>query len=421
MILQAVNKKVIAILLLRLSVVLAQFALSIVIVKKLGIVSSGYYFTAFSIAMIIAVVGRFGTEQIIVKRLVSGNGITKSKGNAILCCSFIAIIGLTMLPLLVVAADYYMQFGILSGSLGPETSVTLSRLLCGVVVYNGAIIVAQAFLSKNKQIPNILYLSLLWPLMLCVLIIVSDVVSPVAVANLFVWVNSIVLVVAIAHWFVVNGVSFDFSIWHELKALFASAKQLLSAELAVQVSNWFPILIVGVILSASDATVYTVAQRIALLLLIITQALNAYISPYFAKVEHDGGEALASRFKYINRLIYLLSFPIAFVLLVWPEMPLYFFDIEPNKAGFVIRALVVVQCVNICLGSSSMLLIMTGFEGFYKRAMIVNAVMLVVLSVPLVYLFGLTGILCAVGMATCAMALSIIISLKNTFGLKVFL
>jgi len=152
-------------------------------------------------------------------------------------------------------------------------------------------------------------------------------------------------------------------------------------------------LILGLFSYPDDVAYYQVAAKTALLVTFPLQAVNAVVTPLFAKFHQQGDMAgLENVAQATSRWMYFVALPLALLtLLLSPEI-LQLFGGSFAKARFALGVLAMGQLVNVACGSVGFILAMTGNQWTLIRTLAAAAS----LAVPMMALgaaaFGLYGL-----------------------------
>jgi len=188
------------------------------------------------------------------------------------------------------------------------------------------------------------------------------------------------------------------------------------AVAGIQVINSrIDILMVGAMLGAGDAGVYTVANRGAQLILLVYFAINAALAPSVASLwaQHDIAK-LQDVVRKATRITFAGSLPIALALIVGGHWFLLIFGREFVQGAPVLALLSLSQLVVTGVGAVATVLLMTGHEKEAAWGAAVSAVLNIALNLLLIPRFGMMGAAWAllVGQITSSVVLAILVKRK---------
>lgn len=178
----------------------------------------------------------------------------------------------------------------------------------------------------------------------------------------------------------------------------------LSAIAGLQVLNGqIDVAVLGLFREEADVGVYRVASQGALVVSIALMAVNGAMGPYISRLYYENSlERLQKLVTLSARVVSVVSFPLALVLVVWGEEVVHFiFGAGYEDASLPLAILCVGQLVNAATGSVAYLLNMTGHERHTARVVFCAAVFNVALNVVLVPLFGIIGAAVATTISVC--------------------
>ncbi len=190
---------------------------------------------------------------------------------------------------------------------------------------------------------------------------------------------------------------------YETRVWMASIPPLVFIGVMQATNARIDLLMLGAMRSASEAGVYTVANRGATLINYVLFAMNAAVAPAVAAMHARGErERLQRVLTRAARWTFLLSLPLAAALIFFRVPFLGLFGPEFVRGGPV---LVILACAHLTVavfGSVTPLLIMTGLERVAARAFAAGAVVNVTLNLVLIPRYGMVG-------AAAAMAVSMVL------------
>jgi len=155
-------------------------------------------------------------------------------------------------------------------------------------------------------------------------------------------------------------------------------------------------------LPASDIAFYIAAQRVAMSVSLVLNAINLVVAPKFshATFSHNP-EKLNALALQTSKLMLYLAGPIVLLIIVYSEWILNLFGKEYVVASNILVIMAIGQFVNVATGSVGYLLTMTNHEKDYRNVIIISGTLTLFMSLLLTKTMGLLGaaIATAVGLS----------------------
>lgn len=153
-------------------------------------------------------------------------------------------------------------------------------------------------------------------------------------------------------------------------------------------------LLLGLTSNVSDVARFAICIKVSTLLSFVLQAVNKVVAPRFSALYHKNMIAeLKDVVKSSTRILICTCLPIVIFVYVFAENILNLFGEGYSDSVWILRILVLGQMVNICTGTVSYLLMMTGNEKSHmKNIMISSALALIIGAVAITYI-GIYGAL----------------------------
>ena len=152
------------------------------------------------------------------------------------------------------------------------------------------------------------------------------------------------------------------------------------------------VLIVGVMLSSSDTGAYHAAFRLAELIVLAQAAAIVVIEPQAARLYHANAQnELQRKITITARLVFVLSLPVAVIMMFFGDLFLALFGSEFKSAAPVLAVLAASQLVNAAFGFPAMLLTMSNKSGEALKGFMIGAIVNLGLSLMLVPKMGIAG------------------------------
>ncbi len=160
-------------------------------------------------------------------------------------------------------------------------------------------------------------------------------------------------------------------------------------------------LVLGKYATDADLGVYSIAYKITDLVRVVLIVVNLVIAPEIAALFQNGEhDKLQRLIKKSIRWTFALSIPIAIVLGIGGPILLALFGKEFAGGYSVLVILIVVQLINVMLGSVGNILTMTGNEKTAFRIILLSLIINIILNLLLVPSMGINGAAIATGVST---------------------
>lgn len=152
------------------------------------------------------------------------------------------------------------------------------------------------------------------------------------------------------------------------------------------------IIFIGYFLSAANVGIYGVAARIAPLLIMPLNAVNATFTPIisdlYVKNKHD---KLEQQFKTTTRHILTVSLPLFTLILFFSKEVLSIFGQRFEEGSFVLITLMIGKFINSATGSSGYMLMMTGRPMINLYNSIILGIFSILMYIFLIPKYGIIG------------------------------
>ncbi|MCB2200024.1 flippase [bacterium] len=202
---------------------------------------------------------------------------------------------------------------------------------------------------------------------------------------------------------------FQVSVW------LRSSLPILAVAGIQMINTRIDILMVGSLMGAESAGLYTVANRGAQLVLLVYFAVNAALAPTVASLWTEKNiERLQDVVRKATRVTFLGSLPIAFILIVGGRWFLLIFG-EAFVAGLpALIVLCLAQLVTVFFGAVGTVLMMTGHERQAAVGAAVSALLNIGLNLLLIPKFGMLGAAWALftGQVVASLVMAVLVKAK---------
>lgn len=190
------------------------------------------------------------------------------------------------------------------------------------------------------------------------------------------------------------------------RELLRSSLPLLVVASMDKVIRWTDTILLGIWESARIVGIYEAAFKTSMLTTFILIAANSVAAPRFASLYSKGDrKGLEKLLQQVTLLVSLLTLPIAFVFIAFPQRILWIFGAEFSTGAGALVILVLGQFASVITGSVVYALMMTGHEGTARNVTMLGASSNLVFNLVLVPVYGMYG--AAVGTALSTVLLNI--------------
>jgi len=223
--------------------------------------------------------------------------------------------------------------------------------------------------------------------------------------------------------------SSSFSTFNTASAFYIpSCKSLLSVSVPMLLSNslmlvmsWADIVMLGIFRSAQEVGIYNVVLRISILASISLVAINTIAAPKFAELWGKRNvKALVRVAQQSTRLMFWISFPVLFLFLFFPKFILGMFGEDFKIGAMALMILTVGQFVNVVAGSVGYVLMMTGYQQFHQKIILIGTLCNVFLNYILIPRYGIVGAAIASAMSVTFWNLIFTIKVKLLYKKFIF-
>jgi O-antigen/teichoic acid export membrane protein len=370
----------------------AAFGLNVVLARLLGADGSGIFFLALTIVLITATIGRIGMENALV-RFIATN-VSANRPDQIMGV-YVKAIRYALITSLILSVLLYLLTPWLSAQVfnKPELEFPLKIMALGVTPLALLILHAHALQGLKQTAAYISVLSLWVPMITAVVSVIWVMDYGIIAASLgYLLATCTTWLIGWWHWCRATRPYCAIAPRFELKELLLSSMPLFGIALMNQVITWSPTLFLGVWESSENVGIYNVANRTAMLTSFVLMAVNSIAAPKFTELIQRGDmKALENLARVSASMMLLISFPLVFVLVVFPEWALLFFGDEFREGSTILVILAIGQFVNVVTGSSGILLIMSGNQKVMKNNMLLSMIVCVLLSLWLIPGYGVVG------------------------------
>ena len=372
--------------------VMLAFMLNVLIARKFGAKDSGIFFLALTITTVVAVLGRVGLDNSIL-RFTASNAAVRNWG---------AIAGLHRKGMSL-ALGTSVFFGASCWVLAPWLSTVVFNKpeLAGPLRWMALSVPAQAtFLLYGEFLKGIRAISLSqcvqsvihYLLAVAGLLIFGAFLDVEAAAVLYLGATVAAALTGFWLWKRVFPAPLPHEAYFPFHELFQSCLPLMIVAIMNLVINWAATLLLGVWHGAEDVGIFNCAFRTAKLTIFVLIAVNSIAAPKFAGLyrQKDTG-GLEATARQATLLMVLAATPVLILFLSAPEWVMGLFGDEFVKGASLLSIISIGQFINVATGSADYLLIMSGNEKLLRNNVVFCGVANLILCFLLVPKFGTIG------------------------------
>lgn len=177
---------------------------------------------------------------------------------------------------------------------------------------------------------------------------------------------------------------------------------------------------IGVIADTTTAGFYSVASRVAIVVLFVMNGAQMVVAPLLASFAGTGSRSeLRQVVRVLNGLSVAAGVPAALVLAVAAEPVMALFGPEFREGATALRILAVSQLANVLTGPTGIVLSMSGLERRLVQLLAGGLLLNVVLNVLWIPAFGLVGAAAASLVSQAAWNLVAVVVIRLQLGLDV--
>lgn len=400
------------------------FVFNIVLARVLGADGTGAYFLALTVLTIGSIVGRFGLDNVFVRRVAadadredwaSVHGVHRSGMiTALLFASAVAFVVFFSSPWI---AEYGFQNTDLAAPIAymglAVIPLVVSRLYSQMLKGVGELIPFSLIQKQGVLIPG---LSILGTYVLC------GALGWGVEGAVFAFIGAACTATVAGRYFWKRAVPWGTqSSSVSVSSLLNPGFPLFWVEALGFLRGQASLLLLGIWATEAEVGVYGTALRVALLTKFILVAVNSVVSPRIAALYENGSEEELDRVsRHAVKICTLLATPPLLVFVVKPEFVLSLFGSEFTAGAAPLIVLAVAQFINVSTGPVGYLLIMTGRERIMRNVDVLATIVGVLLYLLLIPMYGATGAAIAYGIAISTRYLAAALMVFRSFGITLF-
>ncbi|MGJ8548447.1 flippase [Winogradskyella wichelsiae] len=203
-----------------------------------------------------------------------------------------------------------------------------------------------------------------------------------------------------------------------LKRTLHYALPMLATSSFIFIMGWTDTLMLGYFNSTKDVGIYNVVIKIARIAIIMLTSINLVLAPRISELySNSETEKLKGLIKGVNKIIFISTIPVVFVILVANKFILGLFGPEFIAGSTALVIIIISQCFNVMTGSVSQVLNMTGYHRNLRNFTIISAGLNLILNFILIPIYGIIGAAIATGVSSVLLNLMAVIFVKKRLGI----
>ena len=401
-------RKVSLVFIVKLCAVSVNFLMSMLVARKLGLTEAGYFFFGFSVVNLLSVIARQGYDLSIVKHL----GILANDSRDECSTTLLMLLFRVFLVAALIGGIFY----ILTDSLAiyvfnmPGVKDSLRVAILVLVPFSLLRISAHAFLGMRSGTWGAYFLNLSTPLFFLIALIFVEIELAAQAMNIYLVCSLVSFVLSLFIWKLNFGIKFKSIQKSVLGNINQTAKKMFPNQVLTIFYQWGNVLLIGLYLPASDISLFTAAQKTAVLMSFLLISVNAVTSPEFA-LSYERKDYLKIRSVFIFALkILAISGVVALLITLFFATEIMSVFGEGFHAGSLLLIIMAFgQFINNCTGPVGVLLQMSGNEVVVLKNTIISCAIVFVGGFIFIPIYGVIS---------AAVVLSIALSVQNLLALR---
>ncbi|MDO6565139.1 flippase [Amphritea sp. 1_MG-2023] len=396
------------------------FVMTLLFARWLGPEDFGLFSLGLTIMTIMAVIARWGTDQVLLKQVGAHYELDPVIANSYVRKSIKLIIILSLI-FTIITTIFHEELSIFIFN-KPEFSYPLLwfGLLLGIFSLNYALGEALKGIGKTvlaSYLQNAL--AILLTITISMILFLIEKVNLINLIQALFLGTIIAFLVTIIMWSrqSLKGSSKEITVF----SIFKEGYPMLLISSGALVMAWTDTLVLGILATSEEIGIYTVATKIALISSLLLFAMNSITAPKYAKFYNERNFYELRRLaQNSSKILLLLIFPPTLLILIFPEVLLSLFGDEFIVGVNVLMILAVGQFINVASGSVGYILTMTDHENEMTKIMIITALINIVLSIVLIHIYSFIGVAVATAMSVSIWNIWAAITIKSKLGFWIY-
>ncbi|HEY1720282.1 MAG TPA: oligosaccharide flippase family protein [Magnetospirillaceae bacterium] len=378
------------------SEVLGKFVLYMLVARELGAHDSGLFFLCFTWVGLAATAARMGFERAMMRHIPAelAVGETRAAKSALLIGMMATgaggiVMGIVTALVAAPAARWVFH--------QPDLATPLAWAGLMLVPQTMLVSVACALIGLKRGVLAQLFQNTLWPILtLIALLLGAKELLPLLLA-----LTGALTLCALAgaaaiyrerRQFNTTSVTMPSSDREVLPPIWRTALPLCMVEL-IQISlNSLPMLALGAFASAADVGAFSVANRISMLIWVVSLSIGTISAPLFAEYHRlRQMDKLRAANRLTRRTVTILGLPAVLAMMIVPGWLLGLIGHDFTIAAAPLMVMSIGQMVNCLTPCQDILLAMTGHGRTLRLINILQLIVCVALGAALIPLYGMMG------------------------------
>jgi len=368
------------------------FLVSVYVARILGAGDAGIFFLTATIIFIVANLGRFGLDNVVI-RSVSSHASTGSwiGIKEVFISSLLIIITITgLLSILVFILAEPISIYIFNK---PQLIEPLKWMSIRIMPISIITLISES-LRGLKKIGLSQMIENIWTPVIAIILLSTMTYyhTPGGIAIIWDMVALTVMCIAILVWWMTTKQPKKVHSTISFRPLLKSGYPLfLVAGLALIIS-WSSTIFLGIFGESRDVGIFNAAIRTANLMNFLLVSVNVIAAPKFAELFHKNDlKGLKDTAQDSTRLIFWFSLPIFILVLIFSKTIMGIFG-EQFQSGYkILMILVGAQYINVSTGSVGYLLMMCGHEKLLRNNTLIIAAINILMCFYFIPKFGILG------------------------------
>lgn len=376
------------------------FIYTIILAKYLEVDQFGLFNLGYALITILCVFGRLGTDTLLLKRVsITYLNEPKLASSYLISCLILVTLSSSILILILFLFSDYLSSSIFSE---PELSKILKIMSPFLWIYAVYLILAEVLKAVKKPVIGTIIQSVSMPLLVCITIPVFSLYHNLDATNV-----SVILLVC-AFFVFLYSIYINIGLFQpgwsfiSLSVVLKESFPMLLISSGAMLLAWTDTLILGALGNVSEVAKYTIAAKVASVILLFLTAVGSITAPYYSSLYAKNSLKTLRNIAQCSSLgLFVISLPLTIIAFVFSEEILSIFKPEyaKNSGPEMLKILIFAQLINVSAGSVGFLLSMTGREYVLGKIFIITLLLNIALDVLFYKIFGAIGVAIGTGLS----------------------
>lgn len=368
---------------------------AIIIGRYFGATSSGQYFLALTIILVVSQVAQLGFQQ----GLLKFNPVYRSKksllGLKLFLKNTLVISGIVSV-LVTLTLYYFSWFISLEIFNKPELAVVIRYMSSTIVGWTLFRVLVSYLQSCSDMRGIVIYENILLPVLLLLGVLLAFKLD--GDIKLYALFTSIIYILVMLSTIVpvrrslqkLDSIDEGFRV--SIPELLKYSMPLMAAGLIQQLVLWSDTLMLGFYMESKDLGVYNAGMKVALSTTVLLYVSNTILVPSISKYcANCDWIALKKQYQTVVFYLIMMALPIFILVVYLGDRILTLFGNEFKEAYSVLFILMIGQFVNIATGSAGYILMMSGKEKIEAINIFVTLLLNICMNMYLIPVYGIIG------------------------------